>query len=207
MFPVAAVADQLGQQRIVVRGHGPAFVHAAVAPDSRARRRQQQRDPARAGEVVVIRVFGVDAAFHGMPAEAHILLAKRQRLARRDANLQMNQVETRDQFRHRMLHLQARIHFEEIEIFLLIHQKFHRAGVGVVRRLRHAHRNLAHPAPHLGVDNRRGRLFEHFLVPPLQRTLSLAQVQCVAMFVGQYLHLDVARVDDGLLNVNFAVAE
>ena len=39
---IRAVADQLGQQRIVVDGNGPAFIHAAIAADSRPGRREQQ---------------------------------------------------------------------------------------------------------------------------------------------------------------------
>ena len=38
LIAIRTVADQLGQQRIVVHGHGPAFVHAAVAANARARK-------------------------------------------------------------------------------------------------------------------------------------------------------------------------
>ncbi len=42
---------------------------------------------------------------------------------------------------------------------------------------------------------------------PLQRALALAEIHRVAVLVGQHLHLDVARIDDRFLDVNFAVAE
>ena len=42
LSPIRAVADQLGQQGIVIHGHGPALVHAAVPPDPGPRRRQQK---------------------------------------------------------------------------------------------------------------------------------------------------------------------
>src|SRR6266496_1076723 len=41
---VRAVADQFGQQRVIVDGHGPAFVYTAVAANARPRWLQQQRD-------------------------------------------------------------------------------------------------------------------------------------------------------------------
>ena len=44
--PVCAMADQLGQQRIIVNGYRPAFIHAAIQADSRAGRIQQQDLPA-----------------------------------------------------------------------------------------------------------------------------------------------------------------
>src|SRR5579863_4584272 len=42
---------------------------------------------------------------------------------------------------------------------------------------------------------------------PLDRTLALAKVYGVAVLVGQNLHLDVARVDNRLLDINLAVAK
>ena len=63
--------------------------------------------------------------------------AKRKLLSRRDANLQLHQVQSRDQFRHRMLDLQARIHFQEIEILfeVRVHQKLDGAGIVIVGSL------------------------------------------------------------------------
>ena len=42
---------------------------------------------------------------------------------------------------------------------------------------------------------------------PLNGTLALAEIDRVAVLIRQHLHLDVPRVDDGLLEVNFAVSE
>src|ERR1700685_2399101 len=44
-------------------------------------------------------------------------------------------------------------------------------------------------------------------MPTLQRTFPLAQVNRVAMFIGQHLQLDVPRIDDCFLDVNFTVAK
>ena len=142
-----------------------------------------------------------------MAADVHIVLLEGQFFARRDANLQMDQVEAGDQFRHGMLHLQARVHLQEIKVLLLIDQELDRAGVGVGRGLRDADCNLAHPAPHAGVDDRRRGFFKHLLMAALQRAFALAEVDGVAVLVGEHLHLDVPRIDDSLLDVNFAVAE
>src|SRR5580704_1840695 len=34
LFAIRSIADQFGQQRIVIHRHGPAFIHAAVTTDS-----------------------------------------------------------------------------------------------------------------------------------------------------------------------------
>src|SRR5580658_10954355 len=41
----------------------------------------------------------------------------------------------------------------------------------------------------------------------LDRALALAEPNSVAVFVGENLHLDVARIDDGLFDIDFAIAE
>ena len=98
------------------------------------------------GKIIVVRILGVDAALDGVAAQRDVLLRERQRLAGGDADLQVHQVESGDQFGDRMLDLQARIHLEEIEIALLIHQELDRAGVGVAGGLRDPDGDLAHLA-------------------------------------------------------------
>ena len=41
----------------------------------------------------------------------------------------------------------------------------------------------------------------------LDGAFALSEIDAVAMFVGEDLHLDVARVSDGLLDINFVIAE
>src|SRR6266496_2638759 len=87
LCPVASIADQFCQQRIVIDGHSPALIHTAIVPNSWPVRRQQQTDFARAGEIIVIRIFGVDTALNGVPAYMHIFLRKRQLLSGSNPNL------------------------------------------------------------------------------------------------------------------------
>ncbi len=42
---------------------------------------------------------------------------------------------------------------------------------------------------------------------PLDGTLALAKPDCIAVLIGQHLHLDVPRIDDSLFDIDFAVAE
>ena len=47
------------------------------------------------------------------------------------ANLRFDQVHARDHFRDRMLHLDAGVHFDEVDRAVFIHQEFDRAGAAV----------------------------------------------------------------------------
>ncbi len=58
-------------------------------------------------------------------------------------------------------HLQARVHLQEEELALRVGQELHRPGRVVAHRLAQRHRLLPHGAPHLGRDQRGGRLLNH----------------------------------------------
>ena len=58
-----------------------------------------------------------------------------------------------------------------------------------------------------GVDRGRGRFLDELLVAPLHRAVALAEVDDVAVRVGEDLDLDVARALDGALEQQPRVAE
>lgn len=60
-------------------------------------------------------------------------------------------------------HLQARVHLQEEELALRVGQELHRPGRVVAHRLAQRHRLLPHGAPHLGRDQRGGRLLNHLV--------------------------------------------
>ncbi len=101
----------------------------AVDADARATRRMEQLHRARRGNEA-LRVFGVDAALDGVAANDDVVLRPRQALARGDAQLRFHDVDAGDLFGHRMLHLHARVHFDEIELAVLI-QELQRAGAAI----------------------------------------------------------------------------
>ena len=57
------------------------------------------------------------------------------------------------------------------------------------------------------IQHRRRRFLEHFLMPPLNRTFALAQMNHVAVLVAQHLKFDVPRPLDQLLDVHVGAAE
>ena len=78
-WPVAAVHDDLGDHRVVVRRNGAVRVREGVDADARTARNAECVDDAwRRGERLGI--LGVDAAFDGMTGERHVALLERQPL-------------------------------------------------------------------------------------------------------------------------------
>ena len=66
---------------------------------------------------------------------------------RGDAQLQFDEIEPGDRLGDRMLDLQPRVHFHEIEVAAGIEQEFQRAGALVAQRLDGGDRDRAHPRP------------------------------------------------------------
>ena len=129
----------------------------------------------------------------------------RQAYRRRDQDLALHQIDAGDRLGHRMLHLNARVHFDEVQVAGLIHQKLDGAGVGVA--------DVAHGVAQAvaiifsrssGRDGRRRRFFEQLLMPALDGAFALAQNLDVAVLVGQHLKLDMPRRFDQLLHVHVA---
>ncbi len=107
-----------------------------------------------------------------------------------------------------MLHLQPRVHFEEVEA----------PGSGIVEKFngaRHAIPDAGKEFPRLPVQRlahrprqvRRRTFLDHFLVPPLQRAVPVSDDQHVAATVAERLHLDMSRRGDQFFQVQVVVAE
>ena len=93
-----------------------------------------------------------------------------------------------------MLHLDARIHFDEIPLTRIrIHQEFHGPRVVIPRRPRQLHRRLGQLPPHPIVQAHRRRYLDHLLMPPLHRAIPLIKVQQVPRAIPQDLHLHMPR--------------
>ena len=142
-----------------------------------------------------------------MAREPHLLLRERQALAARHAELPFDEVEAGDRLGHRMLDLQARVHLEEVEGAVGAEQELDRAGAAIADRLGRGDGGGAHAGAQVGIDGGRGRFLDHLLVAALHRAVALAEMDDVAVVVGEDLDLDVARVDHGLFEDQLARAE
>ncbi len=133
-----------------------------------------------------------------MAGDVHVLLREWQGLAGRDAQLQLDEVETRHRFGHRVLHLQARVHFHEPVLAFGVEQEFERARAFVGDGFRRGDGGGAHAFAQCVGHRRRGRSTTFWRRRCTEQS-RFAKVNGVAMPVGEHLTLDVARRDDGAL--------
>ena len=148
---MCGAGDHLHQQRIVERRDDRAGVtHAAVEPDAEPARRAIRQNLAVIRHELVLRILRGDPALDGVAVARNVRLRRHahfravQRMALRDQDLRAHEVEAGDDFRDRVLDLDARVHLDE-EPFVLIQvvEKFDRAGVVVTNLAGHARRRVA----------------------------------------------------------------
>ena len=158
---------------------------------------------------MVVGILRIDAALNGMPTDFNVFLPEWQPFSGGHVHLQMYQVEAGHKFRYGVLNLQAGIHFEEIEVALLVHQEFDSTGVVIIRGLGDTHRYFTHALPHVFVRRLAdGDSSNHLLVAALHRALALAQIDRVAVLVGRSTCISMWRgLVDELLEIQLTVAE
>jgi hypothetical protein len=106
-----------------------------------------------------------------------------------------------------VLDLHARVHLEEIQLALLVHDELERPERRVARLEHRLAEDLGHGLADRSRHGRAGRFFDELLVTTLQRAFALAQGPDPTVKVGQHLKLDVAGALDELLAVHVRVLE
>ena len=206
----AAAAGQLHQHRIEVRRHLGAQRGATVQPDARSLGGAVRGDATGVGAKPVRGVFGGDPALQGGTADLNVFLRESdvgEGLPRRDAQLRLHQVDIGDLLGDRVFDLDARIHLDEHVVAVFVDEEFDGPRTRVADLACEGHRIGAQSRPQLRGDVRGRRQFDDLLVSALHRAVPFEQVDDVAVGVGQDLHLDVSRLDDGLLEEHRRVPE
>ena len=111
---VTPLNDQLGDQRIVVRRDDSIGISGGVHAHSGSARRLKGRNASRRRHERV-GVLRIDAAFNRVSRREDGPGSIFHFFARGDANLRLDQVHAGHQLSHRMLHLDARIHLNEVQ--------------------------------------------------------------------------------------------
>ena len=141
-----------------------------------------------------------------MAAQLDVVLRERQLLAGGGADALLDDVDAGDHLGHAVLDLDARVHLHE-EPLVVLEQALDRAGADVVDGLGGLDRDLPIFSRSSSSTCGRGRLLDELLVAALDRAVALAEVDRVAVLVGEDLDLDVARVGQVALEVDGRVAE
>src|ERR1019366_9548624 len=198
-----ALRDDLGQERIVKgRDLGAGFDPAV---DARVGIERDVHERAGAWLIVLRWIFGVEAHFDGRAAWDD--RRELQRAARLEEH-PLDEVDARDRLGHAVLDLQARVHFEKVEVLRRgIEDEIHRACRAILHGLAEAQRRVEQPFARHRQEARGRGLFDHLLVSALDGAIALAEDDDVAMPVAEDLHFDVARALDELLEVGARLAE
>ncbi|MCY1416847.1 hypothetical protein D9M71_323640 [compost metagenome] len=105
-----------------------------------------------------------------------------------------------------MLHLNAGVHLDEVETAVLV-EELEGTGATVADLDARPDATVQHFLASLLVDTRSWRFFQHLLVTALQRAVAVAEVNGVALAVGENLNFHVTRIGQELLQVDHGVAE
>ena len=151
-------------------------------------------------------MFRVDPALDGVALDPDVLLLHRERRPGGDADLLVNQVDAGDHLGDRMLHLDAGVHLDEIELAVLV-EELDRSGAGILQLLHRLRDDAADALAHLGIEGRGGTLLPDLLVAALERAIALAEMDRIAPAVAENLDLDMARLFEVLLDIDRIVAE
>ena len=222
--PIHAVDGLLGcrrpggdllEQRVIVRGdHGARVRGAAIETDAEAGRPAVSGDTPVIGHEVGLRILGGDAALDGMAIEPDVVLRRHARGRRADlgalgqADLRLDDIDAGDLLGDRVLDLNPRVDLDEVEAALIhVHQELDRAGAEISDVTGETQRRLAQLASLGVVQVRRRRPLDHLLVTALDRTVAFEEMDDVAVFIPEDLHLDVTGPADEPLEVDLVAAK
>ena len=207
---VASSAGEFDQHRVEMRTDLRSESDTAVQSDAGAARCAIGRDPAGVGAEPVGGILGCDSALHGGAADLDGVLRQAQvgqQLTRRDTQLRRNQIDIGDLLGDGVLHLDTRVHLDEDVIAVWVQEELHGTCTGVSDVPSELHRVSADTFAQFGIEAWRGSHLDNLLVSPLQRAVSLEEVDDLATAVTQDLDLDVPGVDHRLFEEDGPVTE
>ena len=196
------------------RDDGAGVRRPCIESDAEAGGAAIGRDASVVGNEIVLGVFRRDAALHGITVQPDVRLRGHAAVriadtrALGDAYLRPNDVDSRYSLGHRVLHLHAWIHLDEVELAgVRILQKLDRARVEIAHCPTDLQRLLTQRTTLLVGEKRRRRTLDDLLVAPLYRAITLEQMHEIAVRIPEQLHFDVTRTPHEFLEIHLVIAE
>src|SRR6202521_1571435 len=206
LLAVAPLANELGEQRVVEGRNGVACVDVGIQTNSGTAGWMEDIDVTRRRLKVSRRILRIHATFDDVTPTLDGKL-DRKLGSSGNPNLLFDEVDACQHLRHRVLDLDARVHFHEVERLVFVEQHLDRAGADVVDGLCALYRCVTHSVAQILVERNTWGLLDELLMTPLYRAVALAQVDDVAVPVAHDLELDVPRALEIFLDVHLTVAE
>lgn len=152
-------------------------------------------------------VLSVHSVLDGVTVDLDVRLLESERISSSDEDLLLNKIDTGDLLGDGMFHLEAGVHFEEVEILVLVDQEFNGTSALVTASFSESNSLGSHLVTGLRVEEGRGSLLDNLLVTSLHGALTLGHVHVVSMLITKDLILDVLGLLDVFLNENSAITE
>ena len=131
----------------------------------------------------------------------------RERIPHGDEDLRAHQVDPGDLFGNGVFDLDAGIDLDEEDLFLLVHQKFHRAGIAVVDRPGQLQCVSIQAVFGFLRHRQAGSDLHDFLKTALHGAVALVEVHHIPVLIPEDLHLDVLGVFNVLLEEHGRIAK
>mmetsp|Transcript_7081 Transcript_7081/g.20072 ORF Transcript_7081/g.20072 Transcript_7081/m.20072 type:complete len:307 (-) Transcript_7081:711-1631(-) len=153
-------------------------------------------------------ILGVDAGLKGMTMLGNFILLQWQGCTGRDFQLPLYEILSRYHFRDRMLHLEPGVHLHKVKLVrITIENELHGSCADVIHSPRTVCRGFPHASLDFGRESRCRSLFDDFLVPPLNRTVSIPQIHMAAVCIAKHLHLNVSGLTNVFLNQDAGISK
>ena len=198
---VQAPGGCLNQQGIVVRsddGSGKSI--ARIQADAHAAAAAVGNELACIRHKVVHRIFRSDTALDGFAPDTDLILLRNPHngvvhaVAFRNADLALDDIDTRNGFRYGMFYLDTGVYFNKIEFVVGSGQEFYRACADVIHVAHELYSRVADPFPQLRLHKGSRSHLHYLLVAALYGAVAFIQVNDLALLIPQDLHFDMFRV-------------
>ena len=106
-----------------------------------------------------------------------------------------------------MLHLDTRVHLDEIRMIVLIYQELQRTGVAVSHLAGKTHGAVKYNLSCAFRNSESRRVFHHLLVTALHGTVTVEKMHYISIIIGKNLYLDMLRLFQIFLQEDLVIAE
>ena len=208
------MGDRFYQKAVIVRRNDSACIGiTAVQTDSFSGTGTVNGDLTGIRHEVVCRVFCGNTGLDRIAIAVNVILRfdvnliRIQRITFRYQNLGLHQINICNFLTDGMFYLNTRVHFDEIVVFVCIHQEFQCTSIFVSYMFGQTNGICEDFFSDCIADSESGSKFHNFLMTALYRTVTVKEMHNVAVFVTQNLNFDMFGVTEIFFNENFIVTE
>src|SRR5208283_5376644 len=151
-------------------------------------------------------MLGIDPAFYRMPLKDDFVLGQRHGRTRRNSDLLVDKIDTRDHFGDRMLDLNPCVHFDEVKFAVLV-EELDGSRSGIIEFTHRDRADFTYFQALRSIEGGRRTFFPNLLMPALQRAIAFAEMNGLAVSIAQNLDFDMTRLFQKFFQINRIIAK